>query len=372
MRAHRWSALVVVGASLSLVMCQSRDGSNASCVTCGIVVTELPALGARDGPLAIVDLETRAAVNRAGDIVLKSNYPSALPVLDREGDLLRTIGQFGSGPGDLRDVGSVAFDAHDSLFVFEWGNGRVSVFSPSYEFVKSVRLPIQPELHSLVLPNGDFLFNATIADSAAFGQPLQLVGRDGRLERSFGSEDPEALRGVPFATSRSLAGTADGLVWTASPAQYVVELWNPETGALVRRFTRHSEWFPPRVTVVPRDAQPPAEPQPMIHGLRHDAANRAVWVLLGVADSQWTQVVGPRGGDHGNVSVSDEQGYYDTLIEVLDDSTGELLARVRLPEYFRQFFGADQVGGVIEDDDAIPYFVRRRLRFTRSDDQPDP
>lgn len=309
---------------------------------------------------------------RAGDIVLKSNYPSALPVLNREGALLRTIGQFGSGPGDLRDVGSVAFDAHDSMFVFEWGNSRVSVFSPSYEFVESALLPVQPQLRSLVLPNGDFLFNVTVADSAAFGQPLQLVGRDGTLKRSFGSEDTEAMRGVPSATGRSLASTADGLVWTAYLMQYVVELWNPESGVLVRRFTRHSEWFPPRLTVVPRDAQAPAEPQPMVVGLRHDAENRAVWVLLTVADSLWAQVVGRRGGDHGSVSVSDEQGYYDTLVEVLDDSTGELLASVRLPEYFRQFFGADQVGGVIEDDDAIPYFVRRRLSYTRADEQPDP
>lgn len=362
----RSSALLALVASIFLVSCSSGTDTDNECASCRIVVEELATLGASNGPLTITNLETRASGNSRGELVLMSIYTSSLPVLDSTGTFRRTIGGLGSGPGDLRDVGSIAFGLHDSLFVFEWGNSRVSVFSPEYEFVSSVSLPFQPQIGSLVLPNGSFVFNTTVADSSAFGQPLQLVGRDGRLRRSFGSENPELLQGVPQGTSRALAYAAGGLVWSGYKTQYVIELWNPEDGALVRRLERQTVWFPPRMAVVPRDAVPPAEPASSIIDLRHDQANRALWVLLRVADPLWPQVIGPREG-HGYVSVTDEQGYYDSLIEVLDDSTGTLLASIRLPQMLRQFLGTDLVGGVIEDEDAIPYFHRYRLSFSRGE-----
>ncbi len=371
MHRQQRAAMRAAGTLAVLFGCATADPTGDDCATCGIVVTELPPLGERDGPLAIATLESRSAENSAGDVVLYGIYASMLPVLDRQGGLRRTLGQLGSGPGDLREVGSVAFGANDSLFVFEWGNVRYSVFSPQYEFIASGPLPFQPQMGTVVLPDGQFVFNLALGGAGASGQPLHLVGRDGRLLRSFGSEDPESLRGVPNGTGRALAATADGPVWTAYNTQYVMELWNPDTGVLLRRLKREVDWFPPRMTVVPRDAIPPAEPQPFVSGLRHDAANRALWVLLRVADPLWEQVIGPREG-HGYVSVSDEQGYYDSVVEVLDDTTGELLASVRLPYYLRQFLGDDQVGGVVEDDEAIPYYVRNRLGFTRAAKQAAP
>src|SRR5690606_30898672 len=89
-------------------------------------------LGAMDGDGAdvfgnIVDVE----LGPDGALYVLDAQASEVRAFGSDGAHLRTFGRSGRGPGEFNRAAGMAFDAHGTLWVMDWGNARYSGFDPS-------------------------------------------------------------------------------------------------------------------------------------------------------------------------------------------------------------------------------------------------
>lgn len=99
-----------------------------------------------------------------GDIAIADASEANVKVYERDGRLLRVLGRKGGGPGEFSEPRYPRFRRDGSLLVAE-GDGRVSVFASSGDFVRSYRLDRTVFISSFdVLPGGDLL-------TASVGKP---------------------------------------------------------------------------------------------------------------------------------------------------------------------------------------------------------
>ena len=76
------------------------------------------------------------AFDPAGNLYVADFRNNRVQVFSQNGTYLRTFGMHGSGPGELSSPVCVHVD-HDYVYVVEWRNHRVSVFHTSGAFITS-------------------------------------------------------------------------------------------------------------------------------------------------------------------------------------------------------------------------------------------
>ncbi|MCR4440512.1 MAG: hypothetical protein QHJ34_11835 [bacterium] len=130
--------------------------------------------------------------------VVFSRY-GELKKFDREGRVAWVIGGRGGAPGQLAMPMGVAFDPEGNVCVVEAGNKRVSVFTPSGEFVRSVRLD----------PLGWPLSFAI--DSAGF---YYVSWYDEREDKVIHKYDPEGKRVLSFGEPVRFREPLQGAGWS--------------------------------------------------------------------------------------------------------------------------------------------------------------
>lgn len=335
-----------------------------SCAACVLEVTPLRVIGENAGPVRINHFETRAAASSDGRLVLKSNYPRTLVIVDSTGRLLRVLGDSSTDNGTLGLVGAAVWGTADSLFVFDWQRSRYLLFAPDMRLIRTVRLPVQPALTTIVLSTGHFVFNTPIRTQQSIGQPLHLVSREGELIRSFGSESGLFRPDVPFLERRAIVDAGDGRVWSAYRSAYRVELWNAKTGTLERTIVRDVDWFPSRLHPNGAAASDPSVPIPLLLNMRYDRDRELLTVLLQVPAANWKRARQIR-TNSGGYGGPDEQQQYDTIVEVLDSRTGRMLSSKRLSDYIRFFVDESILGTVVLDDRDVPRLRLWRVEFNR-------
>lgn len=90
---------------------------------------------ARSAPEANLSIFKALDVDSKGQIYV-ADWPSKyVRVLSPNGDLLRTIGRSGKGPGEFAYVSNVQILPGDSLLVYDQNLGRITVFTPHSEEV---------------------------------------------------------------------------------------------------------------------------------------------------------------------------------------------------------------------------------------------
>jgi len=189
--------------------------------------------------------------------VLDSNL-SVVHVLSPEGELLRTIGGEGDGPGEFRNSGELAFLPSGDLGILEMMPGRVVVISPTGEPRTSFR-PAGTEGSMLAMPqhleaDADGivlgLFYGTFGDGA-MTTTLRLgrYAADGSLLASY-REVSEQQDGHSLSFSSGQDGSEFISHWTllpdgrvvvyADPASYTLEILDRD-GAPQAEITRAYE-----------------------------------------------------------------------------------------------------------------------------------
>lgn len=154
------------------------------------------------------------------------------------------------------------------------------------------------------------------------GYPLHLVGVDGRVVRSFGTETPEYRADLRLLLERVAAPAADGSVWAAAPGRYVIERWNPATGAKVSGLPVRSDWFV-ESSSYPRDNR--TRPKPVIRALWE--RDGLVWVLIQDADTAWK----PGEELEQPLVPALRNALSDSVLEVIDPATARVIASERFP-----------------------------------------
>jgi hypothetical protein len=75
-----------------------------------------------------------------GRIVVADGVSSSLKVFDAHGSLQRTLGGAGEGPGEFRGLNLFTRLRSDSLIVFDFQLGRLTIFDPTFAVAREVRI----------------------------------------------------------------------------------------------------------------------------------------------------------------------------------------------------------------------------------------
>lgn len=312
----RWSA--VIGLSLATA-CTGGSRELAP-----IVLDSLPTLGATTGEGVLTSWPRVSPLHADGFRVLvpQPGGNGEVPLaFGADGGLIGPVGTRGTGPGLLAEPLFARVGPGDSLWIFD-GTARALVYGADRGFGREVALPVAPW-------DAAFLADGRLVVASASSRaplPVLLLTQSGEVVREIGTAPP----GEPLGTMRRIAIGPDGTIWTmAVLGSWRVERWDT-TGASLGEMVREPAWFPPYDSYQP--PAPGVPPQPALQSFWFDSAGR-LWVLGKAADPAWADGVGAldaRGGDEGTSVITDPDRVYDTVLEVIDPATGELLATTRL------------------------------------------
>lgn len=212
-------------------------------------------IGLVDGPAEYQLYRAASAVRLSdGRVVVANGGTNELRFYDRSGKHLLSVGRTGEGPGEFRDLQRVWTLTGDTLLAYDFFPGRLSIFAPSGEFVRSQHIA-SPDGRQ-VLVRGPFsdgslivagapIWNAPGATSGVVRDsvPYYRYDAEGSFLGTFGvfpsvevyrivTGDSWRLTGVPFARAPVAAVAANSFYF--GPADiYELRTYSP-AGQLTR------------------------------------------------------------------------------------------------------------------------------------------
>jgi len=325
--------------------------SPAPCGGCGIERRILLTVAGRDEP--VVGPYMVMASDRRGRWLLSTmdRFPGFVAVYDSRGHLLRRFGGKGEGPGEHLGIDVLLVTRGDTIHTFDNTLRRHSVFSPAYQYVRSSSTPGQV-FDAVELSDGSLLLNADFPTPSSVGFPLHLLDSNGEVIRSFGADVPRYRADMMYDLPRAIAAAQDGRVWTVPRLRYEPWVWSLEGKVLEVR--RTPTWFPPQSSVGSGGRGRTAPATPWVSGVWHDGGEN-LWILLSVPDPNWTPPTPPANGRREGGPPVDWDRRYDTIVEVINTRTGELLGSSRFDELLRNLRPGGYVAHHREDSDGEPF-----------------
>ncbi len=281
-----------------------------------------------------------------------TSSPDAVLLFDDQGAGVSMLGRPGDGPGEFRRIEDVLIDEHDSLYVFDPGTLRMTVFSPASEVIRTIRVHGQPKGGEVaLLPGYGFVMNAQMAGADEFRFPVHVIDRNGGVLSSFGNDSGPVRASNFFQFERAIARGHDSTVWVAHRNQYQIEHWTAN-GELLRTFVNRRDWFDRYDEFRVRDESNP--PLPEVRALSEISPD-IVMVLIWVSATDWPAGTEERFG-HGvrSLGVVDFNRAYDTIIEAIDVKSGRLLASRRVDPAIAGFLNDNHVFSYREDEEGKP------------------
>ncbi len=321
----------------------------AECAACAIELTPLVSLGSESDSVLLTRTPVIARDSRGRTIAaVRDNGFEPVIVYRADGTIERTLGRHGSGPGEHERVEAIAVTEGDSV-VLAHSYRRVSVFAPDGRYVRGGTLPSAPRA-ILYATNGDLIINASLAAGENAALPLHVVGADGMLLRSFGTED---IFGGG-TSERTLAPRLDGQwFWLSESGQYRLER-SDTLGRVSRVVTVATPWwyvFNSTAEVqaffdslpAPDEIPSGAEKRPRrlryrppfrIASVVPDAAGK-LWVAHHTHVDNWEVLEAEYDRSSSDVRLADEMNgrMYRTVLDVIDPEQGVLIARRIIPGY---------------------------------------
>lgn len=303
--------------------------TTVSCRACALRITHVVNLVDPSGDLNLDITDAQVVRDRRGRYYyVPLTSPERIVVFDSNGVAIETIGRGGAGPGEFRGITALNIDDADSLYVIDGTQRRVSVFTPGGSVARTflVNGSLIPG-SSLLAPDRSLIVNATMGEPAGFGLPLHQISAEGDHIASFGAPPGRTYRVDDYyAIARVIALAPDQTVWAATPNRYQFEHWSTD-GNLLTVLEGDPTWFDAYDAFRPTTATQP--PIPMVIGIRVLEAGHLI-VTTVVPAEDWRDGVEEVTGPHGLAwATTDWAKAYDTVIEVLDPSTGALLASKR-------------------------------------------
>lgn len=354
-----WSPLLLlsipIGLSSQEAVAVRIDGEPA-CPSCSIELEHVLELGDEAG-MGFVGSTFHVARGSQYYYVTIMESPAEIRVFDHEGRFVRVVGRSGDGPGEFRGINGLRLTLNDTLYVHDRLRHRLTVLDPDLEFVRS--MPLRLTLHDkgVVLAGEYLVMNGFQLTPDRVGLPIHVTNSFGEIVRSFGGSGavgPEESAGL--AGIRWLTPASGDRVWAAHFNEYILELWSLD-GDLVSRIERDAEWF----TAPEAEPEGPQPPQPQLLDLRQDADGR-LWIMGRTADPQWRE---SRRLVDGGWETTRPELNRDFVIEVIDPSSGTLIASRRFPQFGGGFLDAAHVFTHRETNLGIPKIDVWRISFSR-------
>jgi hypothetical protein len=283
-----------------------------ACATCRIETTRVVTLGRPDDPEVPGPL-SRPVRDSRGVYYAASVEGNSVIRYDSLGRFVQSLGRAGSGPGEFRLVSKLAITQGDSLVVFE--TGRMSLFSPTGQLVRTVQIPARSVGSVVPTPEGRLIVATNDDDGLT---PLRrILSTTGAALGAVGIEHAASCR---ECTHLALTLTSDGAgLWSAPANQYTLTLFDRSTASIRTRLAvTESPWH--RSWAV---RSPCERPNPSIITLDEDRSGR-IWVNANVAHSMWTRDCDPGGPMRvtrvgSSALITEGNARLGTVIEVIDD-----------------------------------------------------
>lgn len=314
----------------------------ATCPACQIHVREVLTLSPPPG--GFVEWPQSAWVDGRGRILVAQPNKRVLPaIFDSTGRFIQFIGREGEGPGEYRYAAHIAADAHDSIWISDWGNGRLSVISPEITFARAFSTS---QVGSLS-PTGSGRLVAAAA-SASGRQRLTAIQVYDLAGNWLNGHGPVAGQ-LSGATDVQylVAGARDGGFWAVRMFGRLL-LLHVDLEGREQWLERTPEWY---------DGLPEGATD-----LTGASWGRAIWEdaegLIWIA----FQVAAKNEGIALDTLRSEGQLFevprdpdeaFDTWVEVLDPAQGRLVIAQRLPNVLSVGAGPGRMLRVVETEDGL-------------------
>lgn len=331
MRIRPVLALLLCGSRLDAQMPSARVIANqAACATCRI--ERIGSVVLRDMPRGDELVQPPGGIVTGSGDLLYELRDDAVLVYQRDGRFVRRLARSGSGPGEIRWPAELWRLPGDSMLVLDLGNQRALVFAPTGVAVRQVAFPHRLR-HGVVLRWPDrVIMSGPLAAPAGAGRPLHelsFAGRSVTIARSFGSVEA-GTSARERALQHVLARTRPAVWWSMTPGRYELSQWN-DALRVTSRLSRTPAWLSEPSAL--STGSPGTPPSARVRHVVPDQRGR-LWVFSWVAAPSWREAwAGVRSaGRGGETSVSRMRvdKLYNTVVDVLDPSSGALLASTTL------------------------------------------
>jgi hypothetical protein len=326
------------------------------CPACRILLEPTEVIGS-SADADLFSLQSEVQIDGTGNVLLTDarSYPGHLLFRAAGSSEWKILGRLGRGPGELHFPGR-AWTSPEGLHVADNTTQRETVFAPDGSFINSYPLPAAPS-QVVRLTTGEVVHASIVRTPGAIGYPLHVLDANREIVRSFGTDTAMLLPGARILGSRVIAPAREGGIWSARPNAYIIERWDA-SGAKGSTVVRDARWFQSWVT--PRSHYTHENPTPRTVGLHEDDKGR-LWVITYTAppdhrpayDQNW----------HGEVTEDDTRRVIDTIIEVIDPRSGQLLARERYDDVLLPQVGPMLVGRRMEAPDGSLRLEVLRMRL---------
>lgn len=243
MKKNNTTAYFLLSAMLILFTvagCEEDSSSSADPDRLPLSFQEEFAIGADDEEVpdeALLGSPISVKTDGAGNIYIADSQLSAIKVFDDEGNYLRSVGQAGSGPGDLGSSPVFEMDSEDNLIAFNRSAQLISWFSEDGELLKTA----SPEMDQMVWSS-----QIRQLDGNGYVALRKLLEPEGENESMAYRSNVLHFFDESFGNHTASAGTLDSLMDTSSPfVEYYTRLfddagtfWPEENGGL---------WFAPAI-----------------------------------------------------------------------------------------------------------------------------
>lgn len=308
-----------------------------TCASCSIEMRRIVTLGEDEGE-GFVDVSHTVVTDGSRVFLVFRRPATEIHVFSIDGTFQRVLGREGDGPGEFRTIQALDLGPGDSLYAFDSGNARVTIFSPELDLVRSTRfLVLVKERGALVGEDGALFINGPSPLGRQKDALLHLLNADGSIRRSFEVPESEPGRrdeGPWGPTTRRLARGPDGHIWVNHYAQLKFEEFD-SSGELLKVFQESPPWWVEAKPFTSQEAHAGSWPKP--NSLVKDLAvddDGLVWILSLTPDANWASAVDRNG------RPVDLHRYVDSILEVIDPRTGRMLLRRMIDPEIRGFAAA--------------------------------
>ncbi len=218
--------------------------------------------------------------------------------------------------------------------------------SPTFGVLGSEVLPGSYEWDQVAIDSRTIVANLYVGTPDRAGHPLHLLSLRRGIVRSFGAPATEIVRrGVGATIRRRIARSRTGGVWAGRINEYRIELFDLH-GEKRRELRRPVPWFEPWQTVL--HFSPSQPPQTQLAELHEDSSG-LLWVIFQVADRNWNRAVEEWRTPEGRFyRAANPDSLYDSMVEVIDVTRGNVRASQRMPMWLLGFVDDNTAYGYSE------------------------
>jgi hypothetical protein len=349
--------------------------SEIACAECTLTLDRVARLGSSNGREGLGGTARLVATDSRGRyyVVDINTAPSTVAVFNADGtfrQLIGTLGRRGQGPGEFSYISQMFVMPGDSLRIDDVRNRRFTILSPDYRVIRTAAYPGAHFLSTILFDDGYAVTSKRPrTPREAVGFPLHRVDASGNIVRSFGFTVRDTSATAQPTLWRSLTPSrAPGRFHAAHTQSYIIEEWDT-AGRKFREIVRDASWFHAWTTQPHTGPDAPA-PQPRLFAVFEDGEHR-LWTFVTVPQPDWKQYLHRlpvRDGEPnpgwsiGGVTLNTG---FDTIVEVIDLSTGRLLVSQRFDQVFFRMFDGGRVYSDGEDAEGASYVDIWQLRLQR-------